>query len=65
LRGPAAADFDLYLQKWNGSTWQNVASSLGYTSEESITYNGTAGYYRWRIYSYSGSGPYEFWMQRP
>jgi subtilisin-like proprotein convertase family protein len=65
LRGPAGTDFDLYLQKWNGSTWQNVASSLSYTSEESISYNGTAGYYRWRIYSYSGSGAYEFWMQRP
>lgn len=26
---------------------------------------GTAGYYRWRIHAYSGSGSYTFWMKRP
>ncbi len=65
LRGPINADFDLYLQKWNGLTWSNVASSLSSTSNENISYNGTAGYYRWRIYSYSGSGSYEFYMVKP
>nr|WP_308167771.1 trypsin-like serine protease [Catellatospora tritici] len=25
LVGPAGTDFDLYLQKWNGSAWVNVA----------------------------------------
>jgi subtilisin family serine protease len=49
-------DFDLYLQKWNGSSWVNVATSLNSTSTESITYNGTAGTYRWRVYAYLGSG---------
>ncbi|MBA3601416.1 MAG: S8 family peptidase, partial [Acidobacteria bacterium] len=52
LTGPSAADFDLYLEKWNGSSWVSVKSSLGSTSTESVTYSGTAGYYRWRIYSY-------------
>ena len=28
LTGPSNADFDLYLQKWSGSRWNNVASSL-------------------------------------
>lgn len=65
LIGPSNADFDLYLQKWNGLTWANVASSTSSTSYENISYNGTAGYYRWRIYSYSGSGSYQFYMTRP
>jgi subtilisin family serine protease len=58
-------DFDLYLQKWNGSSWANVASSLGYTSSESINYSGTAGSYRWRVYSYSGSGTFTLVTSRP
>jgi hypothetical protein len=65
LTGPSGADFDLYLQKWNGSSWASVKSSLGSTSTESITYSGTAGYYRWRIYSYSGSGSYSLCTTRP
>ena len=65
LRGPSNADFDLYLYKWNGSTWKRVASSAGSTSTESISYSGTSGYYMWEVYSYSGSGSYEFWLQKP
>lgn len=65
LRGPADADFDLYLFWWNGSQWVTVASSEGATSEEQISFSGIPGYYYWRIYSYSGSGDYNFWMQRP
>ncbi len=65
LRGPATADFDLYLQRWNGFWWATVAASESATSEEQIAYTGTAGYYRWRVYSYSGSGSYTFWLQRP
>jgi subtilisin family serine protease len=66
LRGPTSgADFDLYLQKWNGSTWVTVASGTSATANEDVTYSGTAGYYTWQIYSYSGSGSYNFWMQRP
>ncbi|MEP0773253.1 MAG: S8 family serine peptidase [Acidobacteriota bacterium] len=65
LQGPSGTDFDLYLQRWNGSSWTTVAKSEGTTSTESISYNGAAGYYRWRIYSYSGSGTYHFWMKRP
>lgn len=65
LQGPSGTDFDLYLQKWNGASWTTVARSEGTTSTESISYSGTKGYYRWRIYSYSGSGTYHFWMKRP
>jgi hypothetical protein len=65
LRGPAAADFDLYLYKWNGFSWVIVARSESATSNEQIAYTGTSGYYRWRVHSYSGSGSYQFWLQRP
>ena len=65
LPGPSNADFDLYLQKWNGFCWVTVARSESATSEEQIAYNGTPGYYRWRVSSFSGSGSYTFWLQRP
>jgi subtilisin family serine protease len=65
LSGPSGADFDLYLQKWNGFGWANVAQGIGSTSTEDVSYNGTAGYYVWRIVSYSGSGSYTLKMQRP
>ena len=58
-------DFDLYLQKWNGSAWANVAPSLNSTSTESITYSGTAGTYRWRVYAYLGSGNFTLVTWRP
>ncbi len=65
LTGPGGTDFDLYLWKWIGNRWQTVASSLSSSSNESITYSGSSGYYVWRIYSYSGSGAYTFCMDRP
>lgn len=65
LRGPENTDFDLYLLKWDGNSWSTVASSLSSTSTEHISYSGTAGNYVWLIYSYSGSGPYDLWLQGP
>ena len=65
LRGPSGADFDLYLQRWNGFGWVIVARSESATSEEQIVYNGTSGYYRWRVYSFGGSGSYSLWLQHP
>lgn len=58
LTGPSGADFDLYLYKYSGSAWIKVAASEGQTSTESISYNGTAGYYYAQVKSYSGSGAY-------
>jgi subtilisin family serine protease len=65
LTGPTSADFDLYLHKWNGSSWVIVARAESATSTENITYSGTAGYYYWRILSYSGSGSYTLVTTRP
>jgi len=49
----------------SGSTWTQVASSLGSTSTENITYSGTAGTYRWRVYAYSGSGTFSLCSTHP
>jgi aqualysin 1 len=66
LEGPSNADFDLYLQKWSSWWgWYTVASATSPDSSEHISYSGTSGYYRWVVYSYSGSGSYDFWLQRP
>ena len=65
LTGPAGTDFDLYLHRWNGSAWVTVARSEGATSTEAITFNGTAGFYRWRIFAFSGSGNYSLCTRRP
>ncbi len=65
LEGPAGTDFDLYLWKWQGGRWVTVDSSLSYTSSEQIDYYGSAGYYVFRIESYSGSGDYDFCLDHP
>ena len=59
LSGPGApVDFDMKLDKWNGSAWVNVASSTGPTTSEKIVYNAGSGYYQITVYSYSGAGTY-------
>ena len=65
LTGPSTADFDLELYKSTSSGWTRVASSAGSTSSERIDYNGTAGYYYWRVISYSGSGSYQLCLSVP
>ena len=58
LDGPSGTDFDLYLQKLSGSTWSNVAQGITSAADESVSYSGTSGTYRWRVLAYSGSGSY-------
>ena len=66
LTGPASgADFDLYLYKWNGSAWAQVAASESATANENISYSGTAGYYEFKVLSYSGSGSYTLCISHP
>lgn len=65
LTGPTGVDFDLYLYKWNGSAWAQVASSTGSTATEHISYSGTAGYYEYKVLSYSGSGAYTLCIAHP
>ena len=65
LRADAGTDFDLYLYKWNGWNWSLVARATTSSSSESISYSGSAGYYLWEVRSYSGSGAYTFYLQKP
>jgi len=66
LSGPAGKDYDLYLYKWSSTSgWRVVASSTGTTDNETINYSGTAGYYEWDIYAYSGSGTFQFCLSHP
>lgn len=64
LTGPQNADFDLYLYKWN-SGWEIVRSSTSGSSNESIEYNGSSGYYIWMVKSYSGSGNFKVTISKP
>lgn len=64
LTGPSSADFDLYLQKRSGNSWSNVASGTTNSSTENVSYAGTSGTYRWRVYAYSGSGSYSLYYCR-
>ncbi len=65
LDGPSGVDFDLYLQKWNGASWVNVASGITSAPDETVSYSGTAGYYRYRVHAYSGSGSYTMGLSNP
>ncbi|WP_434445068.1 S8 family peptidase [Lentzea sp. E54] len=65
LTGPSGSDFDLYLQKWNGSAWASVAQGTTEAADETVTYSGTAGYYRWQIHAYSGGGGYTLKFDNP
>jgi streptogrisin C len=66
IDGPAGTDYDIYLQKRSGtSTWTNVASAASSASDESLSYSGTAGYYRVRVVAYRGSGAYTVGITNP
>ncbi|MFC8801431.1 S1 family peptidase [Promicromonospora sp. NPDC057138] len=58
LDGPSGADFDLYLQKSSSGSWTTVAQGITSSPDESVTYSGTSGTYRWVVDAYSGSGSY-------
>ncbi|WKB55383.1 M23 family metallopeptidase [Eleftheria terrae] len=66
LEGAPGTDFDLILGRYNGNTgqWDRVAGSDGPSSSESVSYNAPAGYYRWRINNYNGSGSYTLWTKQ-
>lgn len=65
LRGPSSANFDLYLSRWNGTTWQTVARSEGSLATETIVFEATAGAYSWVIAAKNGLGPYDLWTLMP
>ncbi|MBB5868343.1 streptogrisin C [Allocatelliglobosispora scoriae] len=65
LRGPSGTDYDLYLQKWSGSAWVDVAEGATSSNAETLTYSGTAGNYRFQVHAYSGSGAYTMGFSNP
>lgn len=65
LRGPAGADFDLLLERWNGRRWITVASSTFAGADEEVQYVGKAGTYRWSVISAQGSGAYDLYLSLP
>jgi Zn-dependent metalloprotease len=64
LLGPGT-DYDLYLEKWNGSAWAQVASGATSSTNETVQYNGTAGSYRWRTHAFAGTGTYNLYSSAP
>ncbi|WP_430456788.1 M6 family metalloprotease domain-containing protein [Rheinheimera sp.] len=64
LTGPATANFDLYLQRWNGSSWVNVAQSTSGTAKESLSYAANSAYYRVLVKAVSGSGSYTLKLEK-
>ncbi|KES04886.1 hypothetical protein BU52_22865 [Streptomyces toyocaensis] len=65
LDGPDNTDYDLYLQKWNGSSWTTVAGGTTPQADETLTHTDTPGYYRYRIHAYSGNGTYTLGYNTP
>lgn len=65
LRGPASADFDLYLYHKTVEGWVQVSSSTDSQSFEQITFDGKEGVYRAKVISYSGSGGYNLSLEAP
>ncbi|MFP2907430.1 PKD domain-containing protein [Pyxidicoccus sp. 3LFB2] len=65
LSGPSGTNFNLYLDRWDGAVWVQVAASTTTTSVESISYPGTAAYYRFRVVNTAGIGAYELVISKP
>lgn len=68
LIGPSGVNFDLELQKRkarDSNEWVTVAHNNGPDANETISYDGEAGFYRWKIYSVRGYGNYNFWAVIP
>jgi len=65
LDGPDSADFDLFLQRFNGQSWQTVARATSSGSDETLTFDGSAGVYRFRVQSKAGSGDYTLGFSTP
>ncbi|WP_261665426.1 hypothetical protein [Deinococcus sp. Marseille-Q6407] len=51
------------MQRWNGSTWTDVASSENAGSSEKISTSVPSGTYRYEVYAYSGSGSFTLTVQ--
>ena len=65
LKVSGVAQIGFSLERKKGNKWSTVSSSLGTSSSESVSFNGSASTYRWRIYSLNGGGSYTLCSQTP
>jgi streptogrisin C len=65
LAGPATANFDLFLDRWNGRSWTVVAKSTTSGSQETLSFNGNAASYRYRVVDVAGTGAYTIAANMP
>jgi serine protease len=65
LVGPAGADFNLVLERWNGANWIIVATGYSSAANETVRFHAGPGTFRWRADAVRGSGPFQVWMVRP
>jgi len=65
LRVPDGLTAILALEKKSKSQWATVATSTGSPTEQTISYRGRSGTYRWRIASVTGGGSYSLCAVNP
>jgi subtilisin family serine protease len=66
LKGPTTnANFNLSLYQKSGSQWVLAAGSNGPIADETVSFDGPAGTYRWVVQAVQGSGSYSLAMVRP
>lgn len=65
LSGPANADYNLELLLSTSSGWTAVARSSGPGSQKQVQYDGSPGYYIWKVISDNGQGNYSVCISTP
>lgn len=66
LIGPWASDYDLYLERFDGTTWVVMAEGTTPGTKESIQYSASlSGQYRWRVHAYAGTGAFTLKTNQP
>ncbi|HVE71599.1 MAG TPA: M4 family metallopeptidase [Thermoanaerobaculia bacterium] len=67
LVGPQnGSDFDLHLERWNGSAWTAYTSMVRPGANELIeAFPNPNVTYRWRVQAVSGSGYFSFYWNKP
>ncbi len=51
-------DPELYLQRWDGAMWRDVAGSDATGPQEQVSRSVTAGYYRWAVFGFQGGADF-------
>jgi PKD repeat protein len=64
LTGPQNADFDLEMQQFINGSWKRIDVSQSSSSTENITKTVSSGQYRFKVYSYNGSGNYTLTIEQ-